>query len=187
MNGKWNFGLKLFLGMALLPALGLGQQAMVDSLLGRLGEKGLSLEEKLEVYDALVFSHWEHDAQKGIPYGHKGIALAKEHGNDKWLAALYSHTAMGFYMLTQYDSAHYYQDLAFGPAGALEERTHLANAHMNKGSIHKMQARHPEALKEYFKALALFEKADSPKGRGMALQNISIIYLLLRNQEQALK
>lgn len=187
MNGKRYFGLKLFLGMACLPALSLGQQVMVDSLLGRLGDERLSMEEKLEVYDALVFSYWEHDAQKGIPYGHKGIALARAHDNDKWLAALYSHTAMGFYMLTQYDSAHYYQDLAFEPAAKLKSRTHLANAHMNKGSIYKMQALLPLALEEYFKALGLFEQQGHKQGKGMALQNISTIYLLLRNHDQALK
>jgi len=186
MNIRFFSGGSLFLAL-ILPGLLGAQQVVVDSLLGRLGERDLTLDQRLELYDALVYSHWEHDAQKGIPYGHKGIALAQKNGENRWLAILYSHTAMGFYMLTQYDSAHYYQDLAFGPAATLEDSSILANAHMNKGSIHKMQARHPEALKEYFKALALFEKADSPKGRGMALQNISIVYLLLRNQEQALK
>src|SRR5690606_1345949 len=170
----------LCLVLALQPNSGFGQQAIVDSLLGLLEEKNLELDKKLEIYDALVFSHWEHDAQKGIPYGHKGIALAKKHDEQKWLAILYSHTAMGFYLLTQYDSAHYYQDLAFEPAADLEVLTPLANAHMNKGSIHKMQANYPEALEEYFEALRLFEKEGHQKGKGMVLQNISIVYKIGR-------
>ncbi len=177
----------LCLVLALQPNSGFGQQAIVDSLLVLLEEKDLELDKKLEIYDALVYSHWEHDAQKGIPYGHKGIALAKKHKNKKWLSTLYSHTAMGFYMLTQYDSAHYYQDLAFEPSAGLEDLTPLANAHMNKGSIYKMQSKHPEALKEYFEALRLFEEQGHQKGKGMVLQNISIVYILLRNHDQALK
>lgn len=173
--------------MSWWPSLGFGQQAMVDSLLVRLEDKNLTVAEKLEVYDALVYSYWEHDAQKGIPYGHQGIALAKARDEAQWLAALYIHTGMAFYMLTQYDSAHYYQDLALEPASKLASRTHLANVHMNKGSIYKMQTLYPEALEEYFKALGLFEQQGHQQGKGMALQNLSVVYLLLRNFDQALK
>lgn len=187
-NGKHPRGwYRIAVYLVLLPTIGFGQAAVVDSLLVLMEDRELELDKKLELYDALVFSHWEHDAQKGIEYGHKGIELAKAKGEQKWLSILYSHTAMGFYMLTQYDSAHYYQDLAFPPAAALEDDFLLANAHMNRGSIFKMQARHPKALEEYFKALRLYEKEEHEKGRGMVLQNISIVYILLRNHAQALK
>src|SRR5690606_10144815 len=53
--------------------------------------------------------------------------------------------------------------------------------------IYKMQSKHPEALKEYFEALRLFEEQGHQKGKGMVLQNISIVYILLRNHDQALK
>ncbi|MEI5984079.1 tetratricopeptide repeat protein [Sphingobacterium sp. PU5-4] len=137
------------------------------------------------MYDALLYITWEHDAASGIEFGKKGIALAKKQDHKKWLSILYSHTAMSYFYLTQYDSAHYYQDLAFDPANELPSLTPLANAHMNKGTIYKMQDMHAEALKEYLKALQLFEKEGHDVGRGMVLGNISHVYLQLRNFEKA--
>lgn len=170
-----------------VPKQVFGQQAAVDSLESLLQKSDLSVDKKMEIYDALVSSHWEHDAQKGVEYGWKGIALAKKHDNKKWLSILYSHTAMCFYFLTQYDSAHIYQDQAFEPGSTLKELLPLANAHMNKGSIFKIQAKYPEALKEYFKALQLFEKINHEQGMGKILSNIGQVYMLLRNYEQAEK
>lgn len=164
-----------------------GQQPIVDSLKLELEKKNISVDKQLELYDALVYSLWEQDAEKGIEYGKKGIALAKKHDNKKWLSILYSHTAMSFFYLSQYDSAHYYQDLAFEPASELTGFKELASAHMNKGSIYKMQDNHPEAIKEYLKSLQLFEKEGHDQGRGMALGNIAHVYLQLRNFKQAEK
>lgn len=173
--------------LLLVPIPGFAQQSVVDSLTQELEVQNLPIERQLELYDALVFSHWEHDAQKGIPYGKKGIALAKKHDQKQWLSILYSHTAMCYFYLMQYDSAHIYQDRALAPAKELETLTPLANVHMNKGSIFKMQNKYTEALTDYFKALQLFEKEKHKKGEGMALGNIAHIYLLLRNFDQAEK
>lgn len=180
-------GFCLCLIVMLTPEIVSAQQAVVDSLKRELETENLSVDKRLEIYDALVFSLWEHDARRGIEYGEKGIALAKEQDEKKWLSILYSHTAMSYYFLTQYDSAHIYQDLAFEPAVELNTLTPLANAHMNKGSIFKMQDKHPESLKEYLKALQLFEKEGHQRGKGMALGNVAQVYLQLRNYEQAEK
>ena len=163
------------------------QQAAIDSLRKELVVKNLPVERKLELLDALVFNHWELDASKGIAYGHKGIALAKEHNQKKWLSVIYSHTAMCFYFLSQYDSAHIYLDHALAPAKELDTKVPLANVYMNKGSIYKMQNKYTEGLSDYFQALKLFEEEKHEKGEGMALGNIAQIYLLLRNFKQAEK
>ena len=181
------FIVKLGLILLFIPKATFGQQAIVDSLKRELAKEDISLDKQLEIYDALVYSLWEQDAARGIAYGKKGIDLAKRFDNKKWLSILYSHTAMSYFYLSQYDSAHHYQDLAFEPAQELPSLTPLANAHMNKGSIFKMQDRHPEAIKEYLKALQLFEKEGHEQGRGMALGNISHVYLQLRNFKQAEK
>lgn len=165
----------------------MGQSSVVDSLVTALEKQPLAIDKKLEIYDALVYSLWEEDAEKGIDFGKKGIALAKKHQNKKWLSILYSHTAMSFFYLAQYDSAHFYQDLAFEPASTLSSFKELASAHMNKGSIFKMEDNHPEAIKEYLKSLHLFEKEGNDQGRGMALGNIAHVYLQLRNFKQAEK
>lgn len=164
-----------------------GQQTVVDSLMRELESDNLSVNKRLELYDAIVFSYWEHDAKKGIEYGKKGLSLAKKSGNNKWLSTLYSHIAMSYFLITKYDSAHYYQDLAFEPASSLDTLTGLANAHMNKGSIFKMEGNHSSSLNEYFKALKTFEKEKHERGKGMALGNIAQVYLLLRNYERAEK
>jgi len=176
--------LVLMLGMNMKAT---AQARMVDSLKRELEKKDLTVEKQLELYDALLYSTWEHDAASGIEFGRKGIELAKKQDHKKWLSILYSHTAMSYFYLTQYDSAHYYQDLAFEPANELPSLTPLANAHMNKGTIYKLQDMHAEAIQEYLKALQLFEKEGHVVGRGMVLGNISHVYLQLRNFEKAEK
>ncbi|TDS56903.1 signal transduction histidine kinase [Myroides indicus] len=170
-----------------IPSFVIGQESTIDSLIRELESEKLSVEKRLEIYDELIYQHWEHDAQSGIFFGQEGIVLAKKQNNKKWLSTLYSHIAMSHYYLTQYDSAHYYQDLAFPPAEDLDFLMPLANAHMNKGNIFKMQNLLPQALSSYFNALKTFEKAESEKGKGMVLGNIGHVYLLLRNYEQAEK
>ena len=163
------------------------QSPIIDSLKLELQKKDIPMEKRLEFYDALVYNFWETDAKQGIQYGKKGIELAIEQQDEKWLSTLYSHVAMSYFFLTQYDSAHMYQDLAFEPASKLESLTQLANAHMNKGSIFKMQDDHQNALKEYLQSLKYFEKQGHDQGKGMALGNIAHVYLLLRNMQQAEK
>ncbi len=96
--------LVLMLGMSMKAT---AQARMVDSLKRELEKKNITVEKQLELYDALLYITWEHDAASGIEFGKKGIALAKKQDHKKWLSILYSHTAMSYFYLTQYDSVHY--------------------------------------------------------------------------------
>src|SRR5690606_8644064 len=92
---------------------------------------------------------------------------------------------MAYYYLGQYDSAYRYIDQALVYAEKIDEPFITGNTYMNRGSVYKMEAAYPEALEAYFQALTFFKKAKHERAQGMLLQNISIVYLLLRKTDMA--
>ena len=180
LYGSW-----VFIGLFFYSATTFGQN--VDSLEQKLELKTLDAKQRMQVYDELVTSYWENDARKSLSFGQQGIQLAREHKDDKWLSILYNHSAMAYFYLGQYDSAYVFLDKALEYAKIIDEPFITGNVYMNKGSVFKMEAAYPEALAEYFQALTYFKKAGNERAQGMLLQNISVVYLLLRKMDMAQK
>jgi len=175
----------IFIGLFLYSFTIFGQN--LDSLALSLRTETLNPQQRMEVYDNLVTAYWESDARKSLDYGKQGIQFAQEQKDDKWRLILYNHSAMAFYYLGEYDSAYVFLDHALQYANEVDDPFLTGNIYMNKGSVFKIEAEYPKALAAYFQALTFFKQAKHERAEGMLLQNISIVYLLLRKTELAQK
>jgi|GEM_PF-1070981 len=175
----------IFIGLFLYSFTIFGQN--LDSLALSLRTETLNPQQRMEVYDNLVTAYWESDARKSLDYGKQGIQFAQKQNDDKWLLILYNHSAMAFYYLGEYDSAYVFLDQALQYAKDVDDPFLTGNIYMNKGSVFKIEAEYPKALAAYFQALTFFKQAKHERAEGMLLQNISIVYLLLRKTELAQK
>jgi len=79
-----------------------------------------------------------------------------------------------------------YADQALALATKLKLPISMANAYNKMGIIHSTQGNYPQALKDQFESLKLFEKEGRKGGIANALSNIGVIYSYQSDHDNAL-
>ena len=161
-------------------------QALIDSLEAELpNAKGDTNHVKL--LQNLSYTYYSINPDKGIENGNKGVELAKKIDWQMGGADSYNSLAINNAVKSDYPKALEYFLRSLEIYEELGNKSGIATALANIGSIYDYQSDYPKALEYILRSLEIYEELGDKKGIADALSNIGIIYDNQSDYPKALK
>ncbi len=162
-------------------------QARIDSLLLDLQPTKTDTQQAKVLID-LSFTYNSIDPDKGISYGHQGLAIAEKLN---WKAGVVdAHRAIG--VNHGFGKSEYSESLAafsksLAAAVEIGEQADAAKALNNMGVVYWYLSDFPKAIEHYYKALQIHEKMGNKVEMANSLSNIGLVYNSQEDYPKALE
>ncbi|GAB5466682.1 MAG: hypothetical protein Kapaf2KO_21180 [Candidatus Kapaibacteriales bacterium] len=170
-----------------LPSLAqLQGEALIDSLEAEL-PKAKADTNDVNLLNRLCYSYNSINPEKGIEFGEKGLALAKEIDWKKGEATSYNNLGVNYMNQSDYPQALEYYGRALKINEYLGDKKEIATNLGNMGIVYQNQSDYPKALEYYHRALDLHEKLGGKSKIAIGLGNIGIVYHRQSNHPKALE
>lgn len=175
-----------FLLLLIFPLLAYTQPNVIDSLQKVLQtQKGDT--NKVNTLAALSYTYRNIDADTGLYYGNKALALAENLKWKKGIAKSYKCIGNNYYSMTNTDKAIEYFEKSLNLNKDLNNNIGIAESLTNIGTVHESLSDYSKALEYFQSALNIFEKANYKSGIGVDLVNLGSLYWDLSNYPKALE
>ncbi len=162
-----------------------GQQ-LIDSILKALPGQQEDTN-KVLLLDDLVTTYADVQAERGITWGEKELALAQKLDWKKGMALAYSSLGCCYITGSEYSKAIDYFSKALEVTEELGDDVRSANILGNISICYSSQSDYPKALEYLFRALKIFEKLNKRSRIATAEGNIGIVYQFQNNYPKALE
>jgi class 3 adenylate cyclase/Tfp pilus assembly protein PilF len=174
-----------------------GQDQQIDSLL-HITQTSRNTDQIIEAYIALGNVYQKADLAISDNYFQLGLELAKKEGGALLTATLLSDFGWNRYLKSEYSQALAYFDSsemqlsAFSSLPSAEKNSKeevlllQAKNLRNIGVVHDARSNYPEALKNYFNALRIYDGIKNAKGMAKVYGSIGISYTDTRDFNLAL-
>ena len=177
---------KLMLPFCLMLAvqyISVAQNTAIDSLQAILKTAGEDTN-KVNALNLLSYELLYSDTDTTIYYANLAKDLSEKLGYSKGTAAAYLRLGQAYNNLGSYDLSQSFLSKAL--TFSTVKRT-TAIIYVNIGINHYEMSNYPEALKNYFTGLKIFEETGDRKAIGSVYNNIANIYTDMGNYDEALK
>ncbi len=139
---------------------------------------------QIKVLRRLCNAYWHKDTKKGLVYGRRAIALAKDHG-DIWLARTHNTLGIGYSMASMYDSARLILLEALQYGKQAKNNRLVTLSYLNLGIVYDYMANYQAALEAYIEGLKIAEKFNIDTQQDL-LGSIASVYRSLGEWGKAL-
>jgi tetratricopeptide (TPR) repeat protein len=170
LTSQWNFA----------------QQKQVDSLIKELQKQTAEDTFRLNSMLRLSFRYYFVNADSGISYANKTIALAKKLNQKEKLAGGYEKAGLNYDAARNYAEAKRNFQLSFNEYEKLGMKINMGNMLNNIGNVYKEEADLSNANDYYLRALTLFEQAGNIYFMATATGNLGVVNAQMENYPQAL-
>ena len=127
------------------------------------------------------------DPDKGIQYGERALARAREINWQAGMAWAQNYTGLCYWAKADYPKALQYYYTALPIAESLQDKAIEASVYGNSGLVYADQGDYEKALDLHFKALNINDQRGDKKRSALNLGNIGIVYDAQGKYQQALK
>ena len=173
----------LFSVMLALQHIISAQTSKIDSLQAILKTAGEDTS-KVNALNLLSYELLYSNVDTTIYYANLAKDLAEKLDYSKGAAGAYLRLGQAYNSLGNYDQSQLFLSKAL--THSIEKRT-TAIIYVNIGINHYEMSNYPEALKNYFTGLKIFEEIGDKKAIGSVYNNIANIYTDMGNYDEALK
>ena len=152
----------------------------------RLNKPGLTVEEKLGIYDDLVWHYMDINGDIAIKYALEGIDLARKEGNKESLGLLYRGIGGVYVYKNANDSASYYYDMSMDIALETNNRELEALVFSAYAVLYTQSLQYEQAIENYQKSLKLCKELGLEDRIFKIFYNMANLYYSLGDFEQAI-
>lgn len=157
----------------------------LDSLEKALGNKNLSAEDRIRLYDDLSWEYLYISFDKSSRFARAGLQLAQDENDERMIATLYRNLGIAYYMANVFDTSEMYLNEALDRARKAEHTQLETRIYGALGNLYNIQSRYSAALDQYLRALAQVEKEGHRSNEASLRASIGSVYQKLRNTKQA--
>jgi len=166
---------------------GLASTQNLDSLENILLSKKISNSERIKLCDDLSWGYLTLDFDKSRKFALEGIKLAEKTSDLAMTGTLYRNLGVAYYMISKYDTALLYFDLASVLAEKTNNNLLRAQVYGARANVYNVTGEYPKALDFYLKALPIFEKEGRKDRVRVILGNIGALNNAMQNYNEAEK
>ena len=142
---------------------------------------------KVKTLNELFRAHINFDPVKAIGYSTEALALAKEIGDQKGMAAAYNNLGVAYRNQGALDKALEYYLSSLGIYTDLENNEGIATTRNNIGTIYSLKKDYGQAMKYFEEAFDIFTLMGDQERIVGAMNNLGNLHSDLQLYEQALK
>lgn len=155
----------------------------IDSLQAILKTAGPDTN-KVNILNTLSYELLYSNADTTIYYATLAKDLSEMLNYSRGAASAYLRLGQAYNNLGSYGQSQLFLSKALAFSA---DKLTTAKIYVNIGINHYEMSNYPEALKNYFTGLKVFEEADDKKAIGSVYNNIALIYTEMGNYDEALK
>jgi signal transduction histidine kinase/tetratricopeptide (TPR) repeat protein len=175
----------------LIPFFSIAQNSqykIIDSLKGlvRVQKEDTTL---ANLYNQISFNYIYQNADTGIYYAQKGLAISQKLSWQKGIGDAYLQMGSHFTSKGNYDSTVLVLNLALKNFAVIKDDYYSARVYNQLGILQGNKGNYPEALDYFFKSLSIFENASDPNQQmsvAAAYENIGTIYNFTEQYDKAI-
>jgi signal transduction histidine kinase/tetratricopeptide (TPR) repeat protein len=164
------------------------QYKIIDSLKGlvRVQKEDTTL---ANLYNQISFNYIYQNADTGIYYAQKGLAISQKLNWQKGIGDAYLQMGSHFTSKGIYDSTVLVLNLALKKFAVIENDYYSAKVYNQLGILQGNKGNYPDALDYFFKSLSIFENSSNPNKQtsvAAAFENIGTIYNFTEQYDKAI-
>ncbi|MBT8211306.1 MAG: tetratricopeptide repeat protein [Eudoraea sp.] len=169
------FRLKFLAGLFLIPILGLGQSAQIDSLKQLIAQQQ---DDSLKVNTLLAVSqnYFSINPDSAVIYANQAISLANEIQFGKGAGMGYKNIGLAYYYMGDFDQVLENWEKSLAVFEEVDFKSGISNLQNNIGSVYQTRGDDPTALEYFINSLRSAEAIQDTTRIATALLNIGTVY-----------